>query len=83
MKVEHPNAGELSSDDLQELERLKGIIEKAIADGVLSSAEYQNIKRAALEKNPSPELLYQELQLFRELVTTKVKEGVLIAEHFE
>ncbi len=83
MKVEHPNAPELSSEDLKELDRLKGIIERAISDGILSYSEYNTIKQTTLENHPSSELLYQELQLYRQLVTEKVKQGVLFVESFE
>jgi len=83
MKVERPNARELTPEENKELERLKGLVERAIADGVISNAEYDNIRNTALEKNPSPELLYQSLELYRQLVTEKVKEGILIAENFE
>ena len=83
MKIERPNAPELTPEEKKELERLKGIIESAIADGVISNSEYDNIRNTALEKNPSPELLYQELELYRQLVTEKVRKGVLIAENFE
>ena len=83
MKVERPNARELTPEEKQELERLQRIIEGAIADGVISNSEYDNIRTSALEKNPSPELLYQALELYRQLVTEKVKAGVLIAENFE
>lgn len=83
MKVERPNAPELTSEEKKELERLKGIIEIAISDGIISNSEYDNIRNTVLEKNPSPELLYQELELYRQLVTEKVKAGILIAENFE
>jgi len=83
MKVERPNAPELTPEEKKELERLKGIIETAIADGIISNSEYDNIRNTALEKNPSPELLYQALELYRQLVTEKVREGILIAENFE
>lgn len=62
---------------------MKGIIEIAISDGIISNSEYDNIRNTVLEKNPSPELLYQELELYRQLVTEKVKAGILIAENFE
>jgi uncharacterized membrane protein YebE (DUF533 family) len=83
MKVERPNARKLTPEENKELERLQGIIEIAIADGVISNSEYDNIRTSVLEKNPSPELLYQALELYRQLVTEKVKAGVLIAENFE
>ena len=83
MKVERPNAPELTPEEKKELERLKGIIESAISDGIISNSEYDNIRNTVLEKNPSPELLYQELELYRQLVTEKVKAGILITENFE
>ena len=83
MKVERPNARELTLEEKKELERLKGIIEIAISDGIISNSEYDNIRNTVLEKNRSPELLYQELELYRQLVTEKVKAGILIAENFE
>ena len=83
MKVERPNAPELTPEEKKELERLKGIIEIAISDGIISNSEYDNIRNTVLEKNPSPELLYQELELYRQLVTENVKAGILIAENFE
>jgi hypothetical protein len=83
MKVERPNAPELTPEEKQELERLKRIIEGAIADGIITNSEYENIRTSALEKNPSHELLYQALELYRQLVTEKVNAGVLITENFE
>jgi len=83
MKVERPNARDLTPEENKELERLQRIIEGAIADGVISNSEYDNIRNSVLEKNPSSELLYQALELYRQLVTEKVKAGVLIAENFE
>ena len=83
MKVERPNAPELTPEEKKELERLKGLIERAIADGIITNSEYEQIRTSALEKNPSSELLYQTLELYRQLVTEKVKEGLLIMEHFE
>ena len=83
MKVERPNARELTPEENKELERLQRIIEGAIADGVISNSEYDSIRTSVLEKNPSPELLYQALELYRQLVTEKVKAGVLIAENNE
>lgn len=83
MKVEHPNAPELTINEQQELTRLKIIIEKAIADGILSSSESYHIRTSVLSAKPSSGLLYQELQLYRQLVTDKVIEGVVITELFE
>lgn len=83
MRVEHPNALELTINEQQELTRLKEIIENAIADGIVSNFEFYKIRAFVLSARPSLELLYQELQLYRQLVTEKVSEGVVITEIFE
>ncbi|UXE64051.1 MAG: hypothetical protein KA717_16885 [Woronichinia naegeliana WA131] len=74
---------DLTPEEQQELARLHTLIEKAIADNVISKAEEQSLRAAALAGNPSPELLYQELQLYRRLVTEKVNQGLLVAEKFD
>lgn len=80
MKVDRPNAKELTPEEAQELERLKQILETAIADGVISAAEREQIREVVLGHNPGPDLLYEKLLLLRRLVTEKVNEGVLVAE---
>jgi hypothetical protein len=73
----------LTPEEETELARLRTLIEKAIADNIISKAEEQNLRAAALAGHPSPELLYQELQLYRRLVTEKVNQGLLVAEKFD
>lgn len=80
MKVERPNARELTSIELEELEALKRLVEKAIADGIVSSNEREQIRALTLGNNPGPELLYEKLLLLRQLVTEKVNQGLLVAE---
>lgn len=37
MEIDRPNAKEATAEELQELDKLKGIIEKAMADGKITS----------------------------------------------
>ncbi|MEB3175758.1 MAG: hypothetical protein VKN60_11340 [Cyanobacteriota bacterium] len=80
MKVDRPNAKELTPEEAQELERLKQILETAIADGVISAAEREQIRAAILGNSPGPDLLYEKLLLLRRLVTEKINEGILASE---
>lgn len=82
MKVERPNSQELTPEESQELANLRDLIEKAIADGVVTTDEVSSIRAAALTPKPSYELLSQELALYRELITSKVQAGLLSAESF-
>jgi hypothetical protein len=74
---------DLTPEEQQELARLRTLIEKAIADNVISKAEDQSIRAIALAGSPSSDLLYEELQLYRRLVTEKVNQGLLAAEKFD
>jgi uncharacterized membrane protein YebE (DUF533 family) len=82
MKVDHPNAKALTPEETQELNRLRTLIETAIADGVVTEDEVSAIRTMALTPKPSYELLSQELAMYRELVTSKVQAGLLVAEQF-
>ncbi len=82
MKVDRPNAPALTPEETQELNRLRALIETAIADGVVTKDEAATIRTAALNQKPSYELLSQELAMYRELITNKVQAGLLSAEQF-
>lgn len=74
MKIEHPNARELTPDELQGLEKLKAVIEQATADGKLSEAELQRIKAVI---NADRKVLIEELELVRTLIQEKIRAGEL------
>lgn len=80
MKVERPNAETLTDAEMQELEQLRAMLEQAIADGIVTHDEVANIKAKVKQQKPRYELLSQELSLYRELVTDKVKAGLLTQE---
>lgn len=82
MKIER-HGQELSTEEHQELIKLKGIIEAAIADGILSKTEEDTIKDILISRPFSAELVYQELQMCRDLITDKVNQGLLVTEQFD
>jgi hypothetical protein len=78
MEVSRPNARELTSEEVKELEKFKRMIEHAVADGRISKQDIQDLQNAELShgKNHS-ELLYRELELYRTLITEKLRTGGL------
>ncbi|MEY2985525.1 MAG: hypothetical protein RLZZ568_2142 [Cyanobacteriota bacterium] len=82
MKIERPNSQELTPEETQALNRLRDLIEMAIADGVVTKDEVSAIRTTALTAKPRYELLCQELALYRDLITRKVQAGLLAAEQF-
>ncbi|MFM7579536.1 MAG: hypothetical protein ACKO5Q_21705 [Microcystaceae cyanobacterium] len=73
----------LTPEEQEELGRLKVMVEKAIADGILSKTEEDMIRSAVLSHHGTHELYYQELQMCRELITEKVNQGLLVAETYD
>ena len=74
MKISRPNAQEPTPEELQELEKLKGMIEQAIEDGKLTGSEFDAIKDAiAADKK----VTWEELQLVRKLIDDKIESGEL------
>ncbi|MDJ0577500.1 MAG: hypothetical protein QNJ65_20360 [Xenococcaceae cyanobacterium MO_234.B1] len=74
MKISRPNAQEPTPEELQELEKLKGMIEQAIEDGKLTGSEFESIKDAiAADKK----VTLEELQLVRKLIDDKIESGEL------
>lgn len=82
MEISRPGAKPPSPEELQELETLKKMVERAMADGILSQAEMADLKAFitgnAAEK--APEQIWREIQLYRNLVAEKVKSGELRTE---
>lgn len=74
MKVERPNAKPPSPEEVKDLEKLKALIERAIADGRLSAQEMDSIKRAM---NADGKVTCEELDLCRQLIWNKIDTGEL------
>lgn len=74
MKVSQPKDKEPTPEELQELEKLKIIIERAVADGKLMGTEFETIKTAI---GADKKVTYEELQLVRKLIYDKIASGEL------
>ncbi|MCH9056393.1 hypothetical protein [Parathermosynechococcus lividus] len=77
MERYQPNATPLTEADKAELQRLKQILERAVADGVLTAEEMTQIKR---QINADGKVTFEELELYRQLVQEKINEGILVRE---
>jgi uncharacterized membrane protein YebE (DUF533 family) len=70
-------ATELTPEESQELENLKQVIEKAIADGVLTQDERNEITAAM---KADGKVTFEELEMVRQFVCDKVASGELQTE---
>ncbi|XFA72630.1 hypothetical protein RYO59_000858 [Thermosynechococcaceae cyanobacterium Okahandja] len=77
MERYQPNPTPLTAADKVELERLKAILERAIADGVLTAEEMAQIKR---QIRADGKVTFEELELYRQFVQEKVRQGLLVRE---
>lgn len=78
MEFDRPNSQEPTAEELQKLEKLKGIIEKAITDGKITADEHQKIKSEIYARGKSStEQFYREIELYRSLVQEKLEKGEL------
>ncbi len=74
MKIEDSNQRELTPQEQQELEKLRAIIESAIADGILTRYERDRISAAM---RADGKVTYEELELARTLMQEKAANGEL------
>lgn len=74
MKIEHPNAKDPTPEELKELEKLKAIIEQAVADGRLTRYEMDRINATI---HADGKVTPEELTLVQELVHQKIQAGEL------
>lgn len=77
MKLDRPHNAPLSQTELDNLDTLKAIVEGAIADGVLTQAESENIRSMVwADGKVSPE----ELHIIQTLIWRKIQTGELTIE---
>ena len=74
MEISTPKGQEPTPEELQELEKLKVIIEKAIEDGKLTGAEFERIKTLI---RADKKVTVEELQLVRTQIYDKIESGEL------
>ncbi|WOD37031.1 hypothetical protein [Nodosilinea sp. E11] len=77
MEISHPNMKALSPEEQQNLNRLKSIIEKSVADGVLTTHELEQIATVMGENH---HITPQELQLVHTLIREKINRGELVVD---
>ncbi len=74
MEISRPKDREPTPEELQELEKLKAIIERATEDGQLTGVEFKRIKDAI---RADKKVSVEELQLVRKLIYDKIASGEL------
>ncbi|WP_299044283.1 hypothetical protein [uncultured Thermosynechococcus sp.] len=77
MERYQPNGTPLSEADKAELAQLKQLLERAIADGVLTADEMAQIKH---QMSADGKVTYEELELYRQFVEEKIRKGLLVRE---
>ena len=74
MKVSYPTMKALSREEQAHLERLRVVIEKSTADGVLTTVELEQIAIVVREAHT---ITPQELELIHTLIREKINRGEL------
>lgn len=74
MKFSRSSTDTPSPAELQDLEKLRVLIERAIADGKVSKHEMDSIKVAM---NADGKVTFEELELCRTLIWEKIQQGEL------
>ncbi len=75
MEISHPHRRELTPEEQKELEKLRKVIERATADGVITRGERDQIAAAI---RTDGKVTFEELALIRTLVHEKVASGELV-----
>jgi uncharacterized membrane protein YebE (DUF533 family) len=77
MEVNRPNAKEPTLEELKDLEKLRALIEHAIADGKITSEEFAAVKSQAWADG---KITPEELDLYTTMVLEKIRSGELVWE---
>ncbi|HEY9672938.1 MAG TPA: hypothetical protein V6D11_15955 [Waterburya sp.] len=74
MKFSRSSTNEPSASELQDLEKLKAIFARAVADGKVTKQEMDTIRAAMAADN---KVTFEELELCRQLIWEKIQNGEL------
>jgi hypothetical protein len=74
MKVEKPNGKPLSREELQNLDKLRALIERCVANGLVSQDEMKQIKDFM---RADGKVSTEELELCQKLIWDKIQSGEL------
>jgi division protein CdvB (Snf7/Vps24/ESCRT-III family) len=72
MKMERPNTKPLSPEELQDLEKLRSMLEQAIKDGYVSTNE---INAVNAKMDADGKVTFEEISLIQKLVWDKIQSG--------
>lgn len=75
MKFSRSNTNPPSPAELQDLEKLKVLIERVVADGKVTKQEMECIKAAM---NADGKVSFEELELCRTLIWDQIQKGELV-----
>lgn len=79
MEIKRPNQAPLTEDDLQHLAKLEALLEKAIADGIVTRYELDAIK---VQIASNGKVMIEELELVRKFIREKVASGEILIDFF-
>jgi uncharacterized membrane protein YebE (DUF533 family) len=74
MLIERPNHKELTTEELQSLQKLHALIDRAIADGRITKYEMEQIDRSIYADG---KVFVEEVTMVRQLVKDKLDDGSL------
>ncbi|PSF35002.1 hypothetical protein C7H19_17815 [Aphanothece hegewaldii CCALA 016] len=78
MNTSRSHQRELTLEEQQELEKLRAIIEQAIADGIITKGERDRISATM---RADGKVMAEELELVRTLINEKVSKGELTLDY--
>lgn len=75
MEISRPQAPDPTPEELEDLEKLKAVIDRAVADGKITQGELAQIRRAVTHDG---KITPQEVELYRTLIIEKINKGELV-----
>ncbi|UZQ53719.1 hypothetical protein OOK60_14630 [Trichothermofontia sichuanensis B231] len=74
MEISRPQAPAPTPEELEDLEKLKAVIDRAVADGKITQGELAQIRSLTIHDG---KITPQEVELYRTLIIEKINKGEL------
>ncbi len=74
MEISRPQAPAPTPEELEDLEKLKAVIDRAVADGKITQGELAQIRAVTTHDG---KITPQEVELYRTLIIEKINKGEL------
>ncbi|WP_448561734.1 hypothetical protein [Trichothermofontia sp.] len=74
MEISRPNAPVPTPEELEDLDKLKAVIDRAVADGKITQGELAQIRQVVTHDG---KITPQEVKLYRTLIIEKINTGEL------